>query len=204
MSAAQFEVAGHRFTALRVSYVGELGWELHLASSDLSAVYGAIREAGSDLGPVDFGSFALNAMRLEKGWHAWGADIGTEYSLFDAGLDRFVRCNKPDFVGRDAILRQRESVCTWRFAGFVIEGRDADPRSGDPILRNGKCVGHVPSGGMGFRIAERLALGYVVREHCEPEPGYEIEILGKRRRAVVSPMPFYDPENVRLRGLAAG
>ena len=78
------------------------------------------------------------------------------------------------------------------------------PLSGDPILRNGKCVGYGTSGGTGFRLAERLALGYVVREHCEPERGYEIEILGKRRRAVVSPMPFYDPENVRLRGLAAG
>ena len=142
MSAAQFEVAGRRVTALRVSYVGELGWELHLASSDLSAVYGAIREAGGDLGLVEFGSLALNAMRLEKGWHAWGADIGTEYSLFDAGLDRFVQCDKPDFVGRDAVRRQRESESTWRFTGFVIGGGDADPLSGDPILRNGKCVGY--------------------------------------------------------------
>ena len=204
MSAAQFEVAGRRVTALRVSYVGELGWELHLASSDLHAVYDAVNEAGSDLGLVDFGSLALNAMRLEKGWHAWGADIGTEYSLFDAGLDRFARCDKPDFVGRDAVLRQREVEATWRFTGFVIEGGDADPLAGDPILRNGECVGHVTSGGPGFRLAQRLALGYVMREHCEPNRAFEIEILGERRRAIASPMPFYDPENARPRGLATG
>ena len=204
MSAARIEVAGCRVTALRVSYVGELGWELHLASSDLHAVYDAVHAAGSDLGLVDFGSWALNAMRLEKGWHAWGADIGAEYSLFDAGLERFVRCDKPDFVGRDAVLRQRESESTWRFAGFVIEGGDADPLPGDPILRDGTCVGHVTSGGTGFRLGERLALGYVMREHWEPDREFEIEILGERRRAIVSPLPFYDPENLRPRGLADG
>ena len=204
MSAAQFEVTGRLVTALRVSYVGELGWELHLASSDLAAVYDAIRDAGSDLGLVDFGSWALNAMRLEKGWHAWGADIGTEYSLFDAGLERFVRCDKPEFVGRDAVLRQREVESTWRFTGFVIEGGDADPLPGDPILLNGRCVGHVTSGGTGFRIAQRLALGYVMRERFEPGREFEVEILGERRRAIVSPMPFYDPRNLRPHGLTMG
>ena len=204
MSVAQIEVAGRRATALRVSYVGELGWELHLASSDLAAVYDALHAAGIDLGLVDFGSYALNAMRLEKGWHAWGADIGTEYSLFDAGLDRFVRLDKPDFAGRDAVLRQREVESTWRFTGFVIEGGDADPLPGDPILRAGECVGHVTSGGTGFRLGERLALGYVMNDHFESDREFEIEILGERRRAIASPTPFYDPENVRLRGLATG
>ncbi|MDE0460354.1 MAG: hypothetical protein OXI15_23960, partial [Chromatiales bacterium] len=78
------------------------------------------------------------------------------------------------------------------------------PLAGDPILRNGECVGHVTSGGTGFRLAARLALGYVLREHFEPDREFEIEILGERRRAVVSPTPFYDPENVRPRGLATG
>ena len=204
LSAARLDVAGRRVTALRVSYVGELGWELHLASSDLHAVYDAILDAGGDLGLVDFGSRALNAMRLEKGWHAWGADIGTEYSLFDAGLERFIRFDKPEFVGRDAVLRQREGAPTWRFTGFVIEGGDADPLPGDPILRAGECVGHVTSGGMGFRLGERLALGYVMNDHFDPDHGFEIEILGERRRATASPMPFYDPENVRPRGRATG
>ena len=203
MSAAQIDIAGCRVTALRVSWVGELGWELHLASSDLVVVYDAVHAAGRDLELVDFGSYALNSMRLEKGWHAWGADIGTEYSLFDAGLDRFVDYEKPDFVGRDAVLRQREGEAVWHFAGFVIEGGDADPLAGDPILRNGECVGHVTSGGTGFRLAERLALGYVMREHVEPGREFEIEILGDRRRAISSPIPFYDPGNARLRGLAA-
>ena len=204
MSAAEIVVAGRPVTALRVSCVGELGWELHVASSDLTAVYDAVHDAGGDLGLVDFGSWVLNAMRLEKGWHAWGADIGTEYSLFDTGLDRFARSERPDFICRDAVLRQREAEATWRFTGFVIEDGDADTLAGDPILRNGECVGHVTSGGTGFRLAERLALGYVMREHFEPDREFEIEILGERRRAVVSPTPFYDPENARPRGLATG
>ena len=74
--------------------------------------------------------------------------------------------------------------------------------AGDPILRNGECVGRVTSGGTGFRLTERLALGYVMREHCEPDQEFEIEILGERRRAIASPIPFCDPENVRLRSLA--
>ena len=204
MSAAEIVVAGRPVTALCVSYVGEQGWELHLSSSDLHAVYDALHAAGGDLGLVDFGSWALNAMRLEKGWHAWGADIGTEYSLFDAGLDRFVRCDKPDFIGRDAVLRQRGAEAAWRFTGFVIENGDADPLAGDPILRAGECVGHVTSGGTGFRLGERLAIGYVMNDHFEPEREFEIEILGERRRAIASPTPFYDPENVRLRGPATG
>ncbi len=200
MSAAGIKVAGRRVTALRVSYVGELGWELHLASSDLTAVYDALGAAGGDPGPADFGSHALNAMRLEKGWHAWGVDIGTEYSLFDAGLDRFVAFDKPDFVGRDAVLRQREAKPAWRFTGFVIEGGDADPLPGDPILQAGECVGHVTSGGTGFRLGRRLALGYVENDRFDPDGDFDIGILGKRRRAIVSETPFYDPQNVRLRG----
>ena len=199
MSVAEFEVACRSVTALRVSYVGELGWELHMASSDLKAVYDAICSAGEDLGLVDFGSYALNAMRLEKGYHAWGADFGTEYTVFDAGLDKFVGFAKPSFVGREAVLRQRESEAIWRFAGFIVEGGDADPLASDPIFLNGQLIGYVTSGGTGFRLGKRLALGYVKRSLAESERVFEIEILGERRPAILSSMPFYDPENARVR-----
>ena len=89
LSVTELVVAGCATTAMRVSYVGELGWELHLASADLETVYRALWEVGSDLGLADFGSYALNSMRLEKGYHAWGADFGTEYTLFDASLENF-------------------------------------------------------------------------------------------------------------------
>jgi dimethylglycine dehydrogenase len=199
MSAAEIEIAGCPATALRVSYVGELGWELHLASPDLKAAYQAICEAGADLGLVDFGSYALNAMRLEKGYRAWGADFGTEYSVFDAGLEKFVAFDKPEFVGRAAVLRQRESAAAWRFAGFVVAGGDADPLPSDPIFLEGEAIGYVTSGGSGFRLGKRLALGYLKRDAGDAGSQFEIEILGERRRATLSPTPFYDPDNARLR-----
>jgi dimethylglycine dehydrogenase len=200
MSAAEIAVAGRPATALRVSYVGELGWELHLASADLTAVYDAIREAGADLGLADFGSYALNAMRLEKGYHAWGLDFGTEYTVFDAGLEAFVKFDKPGFVGRQAVLCQRERDPDWSFHGFIVEGGDADPLPSDPIFRGDEWVGYVTSGGTGFRIDRRLALGYIKRSLADAEPAFEIEILGERRTALRVPRPFYDPENERLRG----
>ena len=142
MSAAEITVAGEAVTALRVSYVGELGWELHLASSGLAGLYHALWAAGSDLGLVDFGSYALNSMRLEKGYHAWGADIGSEYTLFDAGLEGFLAPHKTDFTGREAALRQRELPADWRFAGFLVEGGDADPLPSDPIFQKLSVIKH--------------------------------------------------------------
>jgi dimethylglycine dehydrogenase len=200
MSAAEISVASQPVTALRLSYVGELGWELHLASSGLAALYDAICDAGADLGLMDFGSYALNAMRLEKGYHGWGADFGTEYTLFDAGLEAFVKFDKPDFIGRDAVLRQRDFQAIWRFAGFLVQGGDADPLPSDPIFQGDTLVGYVTSGGTGFRLGQRLALGYLERAKADPAESFEIEILGERRLALLTPTPFYDPENGKLRG----
>ncbi len=199
MSAARIEIAGRPVSALRVPYVGELGWEWHLASADLGVVDHAIGEAGADLGLVDFGSYALAAMRLEKGYHAWGADFGTEYSVFDAGLEKFVKFDKPDFVGRDAVLRQREGSPEWCFAGFVVEGGNADPLAGDPVFLEGELVGYVTSGGTGFRLGKRLALGYLRRGLDRPGRIFAIQILGEKRKAILSPVPFYDRENERPR-----
>lgn len=200
LSAHEMTVADRPVTALRVSYVGELGWELHLASADLEPVYAALVAAGTDLGLVDFGSYALNAMRLEKAYHAWGADIGSEYNLYDAGLQGFMNLDKPDFIGREAALRQRDRPSDWAFAGFVVEGGDADPLPSDPILLDGALAGYVSSGGTGFRIGRRLALGYLKRELLRDDAPYHIEILGEPRPARLVRGAFYDPENTRLRG----
>ena len=199
MSARMIDVAGRPVTAMRVSYVGELGWELHLATHDLSAVYEALWEAGADLGLVDFGSYALNAMRLEKGYHGWGLDFGTEYTLFDAGLSKFVKVDKRDFIGREAVLDQRKTAPDWQFVGFEVESGFADPQPSDPILLDGRVVGYVTSGGMGFRIGKRIALGYVEGGMGAVGRTFQIEILGTPCRATVAPTPFYDPTNARLK-----
>ena len=150
MSVCEFSVADCDATAMRVSYVGELGFEIHLNSENLVQVYDEICRAGKQFNITDFGSYALNAMRLEKGYHAWGADFGTEYTLFEAGLDRFVDVNKADFIGRDAVLDQKGQLPRYSFIKMIVKNLDADPMAGDPIFYQQQCVGYVTSGGMGL------------------------------------------------------
>ena len=199
MSVRQITVAGAEVIALRVSYVGELGWELHMRSSDLIAVYQSVLNYGADKGMVEFGSYALNAMRIEKGYHGWGADFGIEYTAFDAGLDRFVSRRKPEFVGREAFLRQAEQPRSYYFTAFVLEGHGADALPSDPICREGKPLGYVSSAGAGFRIGKRIALGYLTVP-AQPGDVFDIEILGQPVPASVVTVPVYDPENERLKG----
>jgi len=199
MSVAELSVAGAEVAAMRVSYVGELGWELHMASADLLKVYKAIHAVGSDLGLVDFGSYALNAMRVEKGYHGWGADFGTEYTMFDAGLAGFANLKKPDFIGKASVEAQAGKPSAWQYVGFIVDSADADPMPSDPILLDGKVAGYVTSATEGFRIGKRIALGYVEGGLAEQGKEFVIEVLGESCRAVVAPMPFYDPENFRLR-----
>lgn len=199
MSVAEITIAGHMLTAMRVSYVGELGWELHLESGHLHEIYHLICEAGKDYGLVDFGSYALNSMRLEKAYHAWGMDFGNEYTLFDAGLGHAIDVNKPDFIGRDEVLCQRRETPQWRFVRLVIDRGDADPLAGDPMMYQGRCVGYVTSGGSGFRTGLCLALGYVETQLPEQAEGLEVTILGENRPARISAAAFYDPENLRVR-----
>lgn len=199
MSVREIRLAGAPMIALRVSYVGELGWELHMRSTDLAAVYEAIMREGRDKGMVEFGSYALNAMRIEKGYHGWGADFGTEYTPFDAGLDRFVSCKKDDFIGRDAFVAAADRPRDYHFTAFELDGHGPDPLSSDPILKDGQVVGYVSSAGTGFRIGKRVALGYMTVA-ARPGDRLEIEVLGEPVWATVSTLPFYDPENVRPKG----
>ena len=198
MSVREITIAGAPVIAMRVSYVGELGWELHMRSADLVAVYEAIMAAGVDSGIVEFGSYALNAMRLEKGYHAWGVDFGIEYTTFEAGLDRFVSRKKESFVGRDAFLAQSEQERAYHFTAFELDGHGADALSSDPICLDGRPVGFVSSAATGFRIGKRIAFGYLTVP-AEPGDSFELEILGQPVRATVAAAQFYDPDNERLR-----
>ncbi len=199
LSVRRVTIAGAPVIAMRVSYVGELGWELHMRGADLVHVHEAITEEGADNGMVEFGSYALNVMRIEKGYHGWGADFGIEYTAFDAGLDRFVSREKPDFVGRDAFLIQADQPRSFHFKGFVLDGHGPDALPSDPICKDGRPVGYVSSATTGYRIGKRIALGYLSIA-AEPGDCFDIEVLGKPVRARVAAMPFYDPDNLRLKG----
>ena len=199
MSVSEIELAGCRMLAMRVSFVGELGWELHMQSADLVQVYQAIAEAGKEYGLVNFGSYALNSMRLEKAYHGWGSDFGSEYTMFDAGLEKFIDFNKKDFIGKEAAVHQREAKPDWRFVRLIVDIDDAEPLPSDPVLLNNNCVGYVTSAGYGYRINKCVALAYLDNNIPRDITVFEIEILGKRRTATVCETAFYDAGNIRLR-----
>ena len=199
MSVAEIDVAGIGCTAMRGSYVGELGWELHLEAQDLARLYAEIERAGEDFGLTDFGSYALNCMRVEKAYPGWGADFGTEYTMFDACLEKFIDFDRASFTGREAVLRQRGAKAEWSFVRFVVDSPDADPLPGDPILQAGRAVGYVTSGATGFRTGKVVALGYVGASVSLDAAAFEIEILGNRCAADYCERAIYDPDNLRCR-----
>ena len=199
MSVMETDVAGVPVTALRVSYVGELGWELHVASDNLQALYQAIWANGRSFGICNFGSYALNAMRVEKGYHGWGADFGTEYSLFDAGLDKFANLDKGQFVGRDAVLDQKHATSEWQFIGLEITDPGPEPLPSDPILADGQVVGYITSASMGYRTGKLVAMGYVKTGTVDMNAACQVQAFDVLRSAVRHSHHVYDPENARLK-----
>lgn len=199
MSLAEIDIAGIPVTALRVSYVGELGWELHVATSDLVALYDAIWAAGSPLGICNFGSYALNAMRVEKGYHGWGADFGVEYTLFDADLSKFANTSKPAFTGKEAVAEQAGKQAAWAFVGLEITDPGPEPLPSDPIIKGDQVIGYLTSVSMGYRTGKLLALGYVESGKLEMGETCSVQAFGEMRGAVRHSHHVYDPKNERLR-----
>ncbi len=184
--------------ALRVSFVGELGYELHHPMECQRHLYDLLIEAGGPYGLVDFGYRALDSMRLEKAYLMWGSDMSADYTPLEAGMSRFVDFEKGDFIGRDALLRQRERGLERRLACLVVDARDADPHGYEPILDGNKRVGYVASGGYGHRVEKTIALAYLPVAYLEPGTELALQILGENRAAHVVEPPLYDPENRRL------
>ena len=199
MSLAEIDIADIPVTAMRVSYVGELGWELHVASADLTALYDAVWAAGIAHGICNFGSYALNAMRVEKGYHGWGADFGIEYTLFDAGLSKFAKMSKASFTGQRAVKEQAENRASWAFVGLEITDPGPEPLPSDPILRNGQVIGYLTSVSTGYRTGKLLALGYVENGALELGDSCSVQAFGEMRAAIRHSHHVYDPENERLR-----
>ncbi|MBL8707817.1 MAG: FAD-dependent oxidoreductase [Rhodospirillaceae bacterium] len=198
-SSQVIEVAGRKVTALRVNYVGELGWELHVPMADLVHVYDAIWQAGQEFGLADFGMYAMDCLRLEKGYRSWKQDITHEYTPFDAGLERFVKLNKGDFIGRDALVKRHAAGEKERFVPLIVEGNTADAPTCSIVFKDNEKVGIVGSGGWGFRIGKSIALSYVRLDLAAVGTKLEVEILGKRFPAVVAEEPIFDPKNERLK-----
>lgn len=197
MSLREIEVAGIPVRALRLSYVGELGWELHAPAQDMPALFDAVWTAGQPHGIGLFGAYAMNAMRLEKGYPAWGADLTTERTPEEAGLGFLVRTDGRDFVGREALLARMAADDRWEMVLLDITADGTDPFYSHPVMCDGQPVGIVTSGAWGHRTGRALGLAYLRRRGLRD--GLTVEILGRPCPATVLDRPPFDPANQRLK-----
>ncbi|MGH9027566.1 MAG: glycine cleavage T C-terminal barrel domain-containing protein, partial [Acidimicrobiia bacterium] len=179
--------------------VGELGFELHVAPEAAADLYDALLHAGAAHGIANAGYRAIESLRLEKAYRAWGADINTEVTPLEAGLERFVAFDKGDFLGRDALLRQQRGGVGRRLATLAVDAADADCWGNEAVWAGDRVVGITTSGGYGYWLDRSLAVAYVDADVAVPGASLAVEILGDRRRAVVLAEPPLDPENHRPR-----
>jgi len=204
-AARWISVAHCPVLALRVTYVGELGWELHMPTDVAVTVYEALMAAGADQGLVNAGYRAIETLRLEKGFRAWGADIGPDHTPLEAGLGGFVKfASGIEFTGRDALLAQREAGVKKLLAGFTVDDPAVVLLGRETIYRNGKRVGWLSSGGFGHTLGVPIGYGYVrhpdgVTAEYVMAGRYELEVASVRVPAQAHLTPLYDPKMERVK-----
>ena len=197
LSLQQAAVAGRNAALARVSFAGELGWEIHATPEDMPAIWDAVIEAGAK----PFGMWALNSLRVEKGYRAWKGDLSTDYTLLEGGLDRFIRFDKPqDFPGKAALLAEKQRGVKKRFVTLTVDAGESDAPYMSTLWHDGAVVGETTSGAWGYRVGRSVALGMLRTDLTEPGTEIEVEIYGERRPArVEKDQPLWDPANERLR-----
>jgi dimethylglycine oxidase len=185
--------------ALRVSYIGELGWELYAPSEYGLSVWDALWEAGRSDGLIALGAGAFDSLRLEKGYRLWGADIDAERNPLEAGLAFAVKPGKGPFIGRGAILRIKAEGTARRLCCLTLTGRGQVVLGKEPILDGARVLGYVTSANYGYTVGRGIAYGYLPPSHAAAGTAVEIEYFGERFAATVSDEPLYDPKGLRLR-----
>jgi len=193
-------VAGVPCLLARVSFTGELGYEIYCAPPYQLALYEAIERAGTDLALRWFGARALMSLRLEKNWGVWTLDYRPDFTAAEAGLDAFIRFDKNTaFIGREAALAERERGPEKRLVTLVVDAEEVDVHHDEPLFHDGACIGYVTSGGYAHTTDRSVALGYVPSELATDGAAFEVEILGERRPARIQARPLYDPDGARMR-----
>jgi dimethylglycine dehydrogenase len=201
LTAKEIEAAGvPGVRALRVNYVGELGWELHVPMGQLDIVYDALMEKDKSWGLKLFGTYAMNSLRMEKGYRGWGSELTNEVDMFEGSMERFIRLDKEDFIGRAASLGHKQRGPRIKLVYLEIEAKDSDALGNEPIYRGEKLVGLTTSGAFGHAVKKSLAFGYVEPQLARTGEVFEVLMQGDKRRARIIPEPAYDADNKRLRG----
>jgi 4-methylaminobutanoate oxidase (formaldehyde-forming) len=201
--ARQIEIGMGLARAHRVSYVGELGWEIYVSADMAGHVFEVLAEAGADHGVKLCGLHAMDSCRIEKAFRHFGHDITCEDHVVDAGLGFAVKTDKPDFIGKAAVLERKESGPKARMVQFLLEDSAPLLYHNEPILRDGEIVGHLSSGNYGHTLGAAVGMGYVP---CAGESAaevlassYEIDVMGTRVQARASLRPMYDPKSERVK-----
>jgi 4-methylaminobutanoate oxidase (formaldehyde-forming) len=204
--AREIAIAGERVRALRVTYVGELGWELHVPIGAAGVVFDALMAAGAPFGIRPVGYRALESLRLEKGYRAWGSDITPNDTPFEAGLGWAVKLRKDtDFLGRSALEGAKDEPRRKAFAGFTVDDPEIVLVGRETILRDGEPVGYLTSGGYGYTLAKNIGYGYVRRAEGIDDAflrsgRYELVVAMERTPATIHLEPLYDPASARVKG----
>ena len=200
LTGRPISIGAAKVDALRVNFIGELGWEIHHPIEVQNYIFDRLMEAGAEFGIRPFGIKAMTAMALEKSYKLIPRELSIEYSALESGLERFISFKKPDFIGRAALLASKEKGPTWQAVTLeVTDIVDADARGSEPIFSDGALVGRATSGGFGWRVGKSLALAMVRPERAAIGTALEITILGKSHKAVVIRDSPFDPENLALR-----
>ncbi len=199
MTCRSITVAGIPVRALRVTYVGELGWELYIPFETGLTVWDALWEAGRSRGLRAVGYRAVDSLRLEKGYRYWSADVTPEYTPYEAGLGFCVKLNKKDFQGREALLRQRAEGLTRKLCCLVLADNTAHPLGNEPVLAEGRVISRVTSGGFGFTVGESIAYAYLPVTLASLATEVAVEVDGRNVPATTEREPRFDPANSRIK-----
>ncbi|XP_064163850.1 dimethylglycine dehydrogenase, mitochondrial [Anguilla rostrata] len=194
-------LAGIPLRATRISYTGELGWELYIDNKDMAAVYLAIMEAGQNEGIDNFGTYAMSSLRLEKGFRGWGAEMNCDTNPLEAGLDYFIKLNKPaDFIGKKALQEIKAKGLKRKLAYLAVDTDDIDPEGNETIWHKGKVVGNTTSGAYSYTKQQSLAFAYLPLELINVGQNVEVELLGRKYAATViqEPLVLTEPTRTRL------
>ncbi len=203
LSGQEIQIGRAPVKAMRLNFVGELGWELHHPLEYQNQLFDTLMAAGADLGIKPFGIRAMDSLRLEKSYRMIGTELSIEYSAFESGLDRFVHLDKGDFLGRDALAAWQERGADNALVTMeVLDPGDADALGNNPLFVNGELIGRATGGGYGFRLDKSLAMAILRPDLAVVGTELEIEILGERCQAVILPESPFDPDNLLIRGVS--
>ena len=200
LTCRELSVGRASVLAMRLSFTGELGFELYMPAPYQRHVYDLLLREGGRYGLKHFGVRALNSLRLEKGYGSWGREYTQDFTAAEAGLERLVRVDKTDFLGLEAVRAQAGIAPRRRLRLLAIDSVNPDPGGGEPVLCDGGAVGRLTSASYGYTVKHSLGFAYLPARIRPSDPGLEVEVCGSRVRATVLESPPYDPAGARLRG----